>query len=71
MKRVSTGSGRDQRLQAGLRWMSARLVEHDDGRRSILLALGKVFEGWSDGVMSAERIVVPGPDGVELTARFR
>lgn len=34
-------------------------------------APGKVFAGWSDGEPSAERIVVPGPGGVELTARFR
>ncbi len=32
---------------------------------------GRAFEGWSDGVTDAERTVVPGPDGVELTARFR
>lgn len=32
---------------------------------------GRFFEGWSDGVLAAERTVIPGPDGVELTARFR
>jgi hypothetical protein len=34
-------------------------------------APGKAFESWSDGVTSAERTVVPGPGGIELTARFR
>lgn len=34
-------------------------------------ASGKVFEGWSDGEMAPERVVIPGPEGVELTARFR
>lgn len=29
------------------------------------------FEGWSDGETSAERVVVPGPEGVNLVARFR
>ncbi|MEO7424217.1 MAG: CotH kinase family protein [Fibrobacteria bacterium] len=34
-------------------------------------APGKVFAGWSDGVLTLERTVVPGPEGVELTALFR
>ena len=32
---------------------------------------GKAFEGWSDGELSADRVVVPGPEGVNLVARFR
>lgn len=33
-------------------------------------APGKVFAGWSDGVTTAERIVVPGATGIDLVARF-
>lgn len=32
---------------------------------------GKVFDGWSDGVADPVRVVVPGPEGVSLVARFR
>gem|GEM_PF-1431882 len=39
--------------------------------RLLARAPGKVFEGWSDGVLSAERILVAGPEGVGLSARFR
>lgn len=34
-------------------------------------APGRTFAGWSDGETAAERTIVPGPEGVELTARFR
>ncbi len=39
--------------------------------RLLARAAGKSFEGWSDGVLAAERVVVPGASGVSLTARFR
>jgi hypothetical protein len=32
---------------------------------------GKAFQGWSDGDSSPERLIVPGPEGVDLSARFR
>jgi len=32
---------------------------------------GRVFAGWSDGETSPVRVVVPGPEGVALVARFR
>lgn len=31
---------------------------------------GKVFRGWSDGVLTEERVVVPGPEGLNLVAKF-
>jgi hypothetical protein len=34
-------------------------------------AVGKTFEGWSDGELSRERVIVPGPEGVDLSVRFR
>jgi hypothetical protein len=30
---------------------------------------GKVFQGWSDGVLTEERVVIPGPEGIHLVAR--
>lgn len=32
---------------------------------------GRTFEGWSDGELSPERVIIPGPEGIDLSARFR
>jgi hypothetical protein len=39
--------------------------------RVVARSAGKAFQGWSDGDSSPERLIVPGPEGVDLSARFR